>query len=170
MAPFVVTVADLLHRPGAHRREQVSGPLDGRGVIGNSVPRDCEVMVDALLEWVCDGILATGTAVAPWRGECRRCLAPVGGELVVEFRELFEQSPREGESYPLRGDHIDLAPLAREAVLCALPLAPLCADDCAGLCPTCGIDLNNGACTCADTPVDPRWAVLDLLRSDLGPS
>ena len=169
MRPFVVNVADLLHRPGAHRRERVSGGLDGLRVVDASVPAGADVVVDTLLEWVTDGILATGTAVAPWTGECRRCLGPVGGELVVEFRELFEESPREGESYPLRGDHIDLAPLAREAVLCDLPLAPLCAEDCHGLCPTCGVDLNQGSCGCAEQHTDPRWAALDVLRGEPGP-
>jgi uncharacterized protein len=165
---FLVNVADLLHRPGAHRHERVSGRVGGLRVVDASVPPDAEIVVDTLLEWVTEGVLATGTAAAPWAGECRRCLRPVGGELAVDFRELFEDTPREGESYPLRGDHIDLAPLAREAVLCDLPLAPLCVEDCRGLCPTCGIDLNQGACNCAEAPLDPRWAALDVLRADPG--
>lgn len=168
MRPFLVNVADLVHRPGARRREQVSGRLDGLRVVDASVPAGAEVIVDTRLEWVSDGLLGTGTVVAPWAGECRRCLAPVGGELRVEFCELFEETPREGESYLLRADHVDLAPLAREAVLCNLPLAPLCAEDCQGLCPTCGVDLNHGACHCAAPAPDPRWAALDVLRSEPG--
>jgi len=166
--PFRVNVADLVHRPGSARREQVSGRIDGLRVVGTSVPANAEIVVDALLEWVSEGVLATGRALAPWTGECRRCLGPVGGDLVVEFRELFEEAPREGESYPLRGDHVDLEPLARESVLLDLPLAPLCAASCLGLCPTCGADLNAGACSCTGPSPDPRWAALDVLRGDLG--
>ena len=169
MRPFVVNVADLVHRPGAHRRERVAGPLEGLQVVDALVPAGAEVVVETLLEWVSDGILATGAASAPWTGQCRRCLGPVGGELRVEFRELFEESPREGESYLLRGEHIDLAPLAREALVLDLPLAPLCAEDCQGLCPECGADLNEGRCRCRTEVPDRRWAALDVLRGEPGP-
>ncbi|HWC12232.1 MAG TPA: DUF177 domain-containing protein [Acidimicrobiales bacterium] len=166
--PFLVHVADLVGRPGAHRRERVSGSLGGLRVVDASVPPDAEVLVDTLLEWVSDGVLATGTASAPWVGECRRCLGPVAGDLSVGFRELFSPSVEEGDGYPFRGEQIDLGPLARETLLLELPLAPLCADDCQGLCPTCGADLNEGQCQCAPEDVDPRWAALDVLRGDLG--
>ena len=46
------------------------------------------------------------------------------------------------------------------------PSTPVCRPDCAGLCPTCGIDLNDGQCECVGPPADPRWAALDILRSD----
>ncbi len=156
-------VADLLHRPGARRRVQGTGTLDTVRVVGSTVPADSEASVDALLEWVNDGILATGTATTAFEAECRRCLGPVRGEVTAEFRELFEAHPREGESYLLKGEHIDLAPLAREALLLELPLAPLCREDCQGLCPTCGADLNRGPCGCPPADRDPRWAALDAL-------
>jgi uncharacterized protein len=163
-AGLVVNVADLLYRPGARRRFQGSAPLEALHVVGSTVPARTEVSVDALLEWVNDGVLATGAATAPWEAECRRCLGPVHGQATAEFRELFEAESREGESYPLKGDRIDLAPLAREALLLELPLAPLCRDDCRGLCPTCGADRNAGPCACPPDEPDPRWAVLDGLR------
>ena len=166
--PFHVNVADLVGRPGAHRRERLSGRLGALRVVDASVPFDSEVVVDTLLEWVSDGVLATGTASARWVGECRRCLRPVGGELATEFRELFSNTVEDGEGYPFRGEQIDFAPLAREAVLLELPLAPLCAEDCQGLCPTCGTDLNQGRCQCVVEDVDPRWAALDVLRGDPG--
>ena len=49
----------------------------------------------------------------------------------------------------------------REHVLLELPLVPLCAPDCQGLCATCGADLNQGPCGCDRTTVDPRWAALE---------
>ena len=85
--------------------------------------------------------------------------------LSVDVQELFESAPREGESYALGHDRVDLEPLARESLILDLPLAPLCRDDCRGLCPTCGADLNQGACDCPVETVDPRWAALDVLRS-----
>ena len=168
MHPFVVKVGPLLNRPGARRQARVSGRIEGLSVVGTTVSDDADVVVDTVLEWVSDGLLATGTASAPWVGECRRCLGAVTGEVGAEFCELFEESPREGESYQLRPDTIDLAPLARETVLLDLPLAPLCRADCRGLCPVCGIDLNQGSCACTESSLDPRWAALDVLRGDAG--
>src|SRR5947209_5022501 len=163
-------VADLLYRPGARRRVQGSAPLDALRVVGSTVPAEAEVSVGALLEWVNDGILATGKATAPYEAECRRCLATVGGEVTAPFQELFEPDSREGETYPLKGDQIDLGPLAREALLLELPLAPLCREDCQGLCPTCGADRNAGPCPCPAEDLDPRWATLDVLRNYTLPS
>ena len=68
------------------------------------------------------------------------------------------------ETYPLKGEMLDLQPLVRDALLLELPLAPLCSEDCQGLCPTCGADLNDGPCSCDHAPADPRWAALDLLK------
>ena len=80
--------------------------------------------------------------------------------------ELFEERASEGESYPLVHDQVDHEPLAREAVLLELPQAPLCRDDCRGLCATCGADLNEGPCGCVPEDRDARWAALDALRPD----
>jgi uncharacterized protein len=67
------------------------------------------------------------------------------------------------ETYPLEGDQLDLRPLVRDALLLELPLAPLCRQDCCGLCTQCGADLNSGPCDCLPAP-DPRWGALDVLR------
>lgn len=168
MKPFVVNVADLVNRPGARRRERVEGRLSGPPVtvVDASLRTDEPVVVDALFEWVSDGLLATGTVDGAWEGVCRRCLGPAGGPLHVEFQELFEHQPREGESYRLGHDQVDLEPLAREALTLDLPLAPLCSPDCRGLCPTCGADLNAGDCDCPPAAADPRWAALDVLRTE----
>ena len=159
-----MNVADLVHRPGARRRELVSGHLAELRVVGTTVAARADIVVDALLEWVTEGILATGAVSAPWQGECRRCLADVHGDVRVRFQELFEPEAREGESYPLRHDHVDLEPLARETLLLELPLAPLCRETCLGLCPVCGADLNLAPCGCTPDAGDPRWAALDELR------
>ena len=166
MKPFVVPVADLLSRPGARRRERVEGRLAERvRVVDTEVRPEVPVVVDTLLEWVSDGLLATGTVEGGWRAPCRRCLKPAQGELEVDFQELFEAHPREGETYRLGHDTIDLEPLALEALTLDLPLAPLCTEDCRGLCPTCGADLNQDDCDCPPADADPRWAALDVLRT-----
>ncbi len=166
MGPLVVGVADLLHRPGARRREHLEAQLRGLNVLGSSVAEDAAVALDVTLERVSDGIVASGRASATWRGECRRCLRAVGGELAAEFRELFERRPTDGETFPLAHETVDLEAPVREALMLELPLAPLCTPDCLGICPTCGVDRNERSCECPPPERDTRWAVLDALRDD----
>src|SRR5690348_2067676 len=165
MRPFVVNIADLVNKPGARRRERVEGRLAGPvTVVDSSLRTEVPVVVDARLEWVSDGLLVTGTVEGAWAGICRRCLGPVDGTRTVEVQELFEAHPRDGESYQLGHDQVDLEPLARESLILDLPLAPVCSEDCRGLCPTCGADLNQGDCDCPPADLDPRWGALDVLR------
>jgi len=165
--PFIVNVSDLLNKAGARRHERVEGFLGGAVTVVDSRLRpEVPVTVDAVLEWVSDGLLVTGTVTGGWEGPCRRCLGPLSGELATQVQELFEAKPRDGESYPLQHDRIDLEPLAQEALTLDLPLAPLCHEDCQGLCATCGADLNLGDCGCPAPGADQRWAALDVLRVD----
>jgi len=174
--PFVVDVGNLMRNPGSRKREQRGGPLAGLAVLGVSVPPDADVEVDLTLEAM-DGrsIVAMGSVSTRWTTECSRCLRAIGGKVTSQVRELFEDpsraAPAAGGSaagdediYPLHGEQVDLEPLARDAVLLALPAAPLCAEDCAGLCPVCGADRNEADCGCDTTVRDERWAALDVLK------
>lgn len=164
--PLVVGVADLLRRPGNRRQEHIEVVLDGLAVLGSTVPAGAPVVVDLRLEALNEGIVATGTISAPWESECRRCLRVIAGVAEAQVQEIFEEAPVEGETSKLDGDRIDLEPLAREAVLLELPMAPLCRDDCAGLCPECGADRNEVDCGHALAAADDRWAGLDAIRFD----
>ena len=162
----MIGVADLLRRSGNHREEHLEAELDGLVVISSRVVEGEPISLDLRLESLNDGIVARGVVHIPWQGECRRCLRPVRDVLDVPVYEVFEDEPVEGETSKLDLDRIDLEPLARETVLLELPMAPLCRDDCAGLCPECGGDRNAGDCGHTAEPVDRRWAALDELRFD----
>jgi len=163
-APFVVSVVDLLRTPGHRREVKLRGRLPGLKSVETVVVPDADVEVTAGLEAFAEGLVADGLISAPWQAECRRCLSPVAGNVDVDFREVFERQPTEGETYKLGHEEVDLEPLIREAVLLALPLTPLCRSDCEGICPTCGADLNEGPCGCPPAGRDPRWAALDDLH------
>lgn len=107
--------------------------------------------------------------------ECSRCLAAYPFEQEEDFTlVLYPRPARTGGDVELaRGDLdlqyydepvIELSPIAEERVQMALPMKPLCRPDCRGLCPTCGSDLNLGACGCVRDAVDPRWEALRSLR------
>ncbi|HZU78781.1 MAG TPA: DUF177 domain-containing protein [Acidimicrobiales bacterium] len=161
--PFLVHAAKLRKELGSRWHEVRRGVLPDLVVTGSAVPDEAEVEADVVLESVLGGVAVTGTVRAPWQGSCRRCLAPARGELAVAVREHFTEDGDGEETYPLHDGEVDLEPLVRDAVLLELPQAPLCRADCRGLCPICGADRNEQACTC-EPPRDERWAALDALR------
>ncbi len=167
--PFVVHVARLRrtveHEHVARHGEVVlAGPLDEEGIdpAGSVVPAGAEAEVDVTLTPFDGGVQAEGTVRAPWVGICRRCAEPVAGSLEVRVQERFGNDADE-DFYPIVDETIDLGPMVRDAIVLELPMAPLCRDDCAGLCIECGADRNEGDCGCV-APRDPRWANLDALR------
>ena len=174
--PFVVHVAKLRRVPGTRWHEVRRGAVDPEQVIvprseaDSSVPEGAEATCDVVLDSFAGGVMVTGTVSAPWRGMCRRCAVPVGGELTIPVRERFTEpgagfgDPEGDEAYPIVDDELDLGPMVRDAVVLELPLAPLCREDCLGLCAQCGADRNTDPCSCV-APRDPRWANLDVLRS-----
>ncbi len=162
--PFTVNVAGLRRAPGSRRQERRQGPIAGLEVSGSGLPRGAEVVVDVVLESVPGAVIARGWVAAPWAGACRRCLEEATGGVRADVVEVFEADHDPEHTYPLAGDQLDLEPMARDAVLLELPLAPLCREECRGLCPSCGANLNEGGCACQPALHDPRWAALDALR------
>ncbi|MBA3652878.1 MAG: DUF177 domain-containing protein [Actinobacteria bacterium] len=159
---FRVPTADLLRHPGERRRIAVDGAVAEVATSGASVESDAhaDLIVEAASS---DALVVHGTVTATWSGECRRCLGPATGTVMAEVRELFERGSDGEETYPLAGDQIDVGPLVRDAVLLELPLAPLCREACAGLCPDCGANRNKVDCGHTPDTSDARWAALDQL-------
>jgi uncharacterized protein len=87
------------------------------------------------------------------RGACRRCLAELVYPLAVDCEALFSADPDVADDlavFPLQAPvtRVDVRPAVREEVALAVSAYPLCRQDCAGLCPRCGADLNDGPCGC----------------------
>jgi len=124
-------------------------------------------------------VLVQARFSVPLTGQCRRCLKSVALDEPVELIRSWVPEPtpaaparrHEGESEgsfdpalaeeeTYAGKEIDLRPAVREQILLQIPAPPLCAEDCKGLCPRCGKDLNEGECGCDRAVMDPRWAAL----------
>lgn len=166
MTALRCNVSDLLTHPGARRAVHVEIPGSELGGVAGSRLSAAPLVVDVWLERIPDGVVVHGTVTGEYESECSRCLAPVREQFEDPIRELFEEDPIEGETYPLGRDDLDLELPVRDTVLLDLPAAPLCREDCAGLCPTCGIDRNEAACDCDPNPPDPRWDALRALTFD----
>lgn len=168
---FVLTVTDLLDRPGASRRVDLAmGVPDGLALTLVEV-RD-PLRLAGVIESVVDGLLVRGRLMAAVQLSCARCLEPVEQAVHAEVAELFADpgAPVPGEDgeieagYEIREGTIDLDTLLRDALVPAAPYQPLCRPDCRGLCPSCGRNHNTAVCDCADHERDPRWAPLEGLH------
>ena len=130
-------------------------------------------------------VLVQSKFTVPLNGQCKRCLKPLAIDEPVELVRTYipeEKAPggreRRGDDSEASvepdlsdeeiysGKEIDLQPALREQILLSIPPSPVCSDDCKGLCPRCGKDLNEGECGCDRTVMDPRWAALKGIQLD----
>ena len=109
--------------------------------------------------------------------ECDRCLSDLSVCVEESFELLYVPPLGTGDEHELGENDlslgfyqdgvIDVDDLAREQIELALPMARLCTEECRGLCPECGANLNLGECACSKEQVDIRWAALKELKSKL---
>lgn len=124
------------------------------------------------------GIFVNGTLNTVVKAVCGRCLSSFDQALTLNMEEefLLTVDPSTGAPLPWQGEEgaftinenqeFDLAEAVRQYALLALPMKPLCREECAGLCPNCGHNLNLGPCGCPSGAIDPRFAELEKLVSD----
>ncbi|HVE78388.1 MAG TPA: DUF177 domain-containing protein [Gemmatimonadaceae bacterium] len=112
-----------------------------------------------------------GRIVGDAAAECRRCLVDVAASVTDETHVIFAESDDVSSEDPdvvqidSRQHELDLRPVVREQWLLAAPAYSLCRDDCKGLCPRCGSDLNRDDCGCAERASDPRWDALGRINA-----
>lgn len=138
--------------------------LEGRTDVISASPVLAELTASPSL----DGTVGvSGTLTGHLDMVCSRCLETAHIELDIPFEERFKQ--REEDEADLEDDEdmiladddvIELSPYLEEYLTLGVPSVPLCKEDCKGLCQTCGSNLNETACGCDNTVIDPRLAGL----------
>jgi uncharacterized protein len=125
-------------------------------------------------------ILVRGTLETDVELTCSRCLGQFKCLLKMNLEEEYYPTadvdtgvaiavPDEPGCFTIDQNHIlDLTEAVRQYALLALPMKPLCKENCAGLCPFCGQNLNRGPCGCLVKSADPRWAELSKLKKEKG--
>ena len=170
-SPWVFSTRELGRRAGADARVPPRRPRAGRrppiGLDVLAVPPGATIALDVRLEAVSEGVYVSGTASAPLAGECVRCLDELTDHVTVEIGELFaypdsvtDETTDDDELPRVVDEHVDLEQTVRDAVVLDLPLAPLCTDDCPGLCPECGERRADLGPDHGHETLDPRWAAL----------
>ena len=167
---MLFNVAQLLQEdPGATRRYELDEPPYR---VDDGVEAISPLTGSVRLNRTNRGVLADADVATDVKLECSRCLdevtVPIKTHITEEYYPtvdlrtgLVATRPEGGTGYMLTETHeIDLTEPVRQAVLLELPMKPLCRPDCAGLCPQCGRNLNEGPCDCAIEPTDPRLSQL----------
>jgi uncharacterized protein len=154
-------------RSGEQARETVEIELEPLVLGGQTYePRPNPAPAELLVTRASSGTVLELALDVTLEGPCFRCLSDAELPLSLRLRE-YEATKPEGEeerSEYLHDDRVDLSAWARDAIALALPDQILCRDDCAGLCPVCGKDLNVEPHEHVEERTDPRWAALESLR------
>ena len=161
-----LNLKDIIHVPGASIPFEFE--LDYTGMEFNGeTPVTEPVRVSGRVRNVADALLLEGEAVTTLSLVCDRCLKPFLEEKTVALDTLLaaEVENEDSDIVLLEGDEVDLDELVREAFILDMDTKHLCSENCKGLCPGCGVDLNHEECRCKPE-VDPHLASLAKLLED----
>lgn len=140
VSPFLIAVGDL--EPGIRRRVSVEAAADWAVATSKMAG---PITAELALQAHSGGVMVTGTAAAEFAHICNRCLTDFTATLSVRISEDFLSG--DGGNYLVTDNTVDTEPMLRDELLLAVPLVPRCREDCKGLCPECGTDLNTNACS-----------------------
>lgn len=185
---WAVSVAQVASRPGQSKPIDTVFPAPsgiGDDIVG--VREGADVHVVGSFDSIVDGLVFTGRIEAPLTAECTRCLKPIDPDWTVNATlffpydapgaddgrgtgevEIIAGEDEAEDVYPLSSDgaFADMESPLRDTLVEALPLQPLCREDCLGLCPQCGVDLNEDPDHHHDV-TDIRFAALEQFKARL---
>ena len=185
---WAVSVAQVATRPGQSKPIDTVFPAPsgiGDDIVG--VREGADVRVVGSFDSIVDGLVFTGRIEAPLTAECTRCLKPIDPDWTVNATlffpydapgaddgrgngevEIIAGEDEAEDVYPLSSDgaFADMESPLRDTLVEALPLQPLCREDCLGLCPQCGVDLNEDPDHHHDV-TDIRFAALEQFKARL---
>lgn len=164
-----IDVSDLAGKPGTSRilpaEGSIQGLISGLGRVDENDP----VHVNLTLTSRENGVAVRGRAWGRFQLSCSRCLIEYGEAFGVDLNEMFYFEPEvaeEKDGYEVKDQTVDLEPMLRDAIVLNIPIKPVHAEDCRGLCAVCGADLNVTNCRHGEDLVDIRWAPLRDLIAD----
>ncbi len=181
---MLIEVKDLEVHPLDFREELSPGVIDLGEEVRQQTPLRAEGRADLVEEHhgkhqVVQDIRVKGKLATSLEVPCARCLVPVVYPVERSFDLLYRPlgidsgheelsvTDAEAEIGYYEGEGLLLEDALREQVLLALPLKTICREDCKGLCPHCGTNMNETQCACVDDVEDPRWSALKEIRTKL---
>lgn len=162
--------------PGVHFLE-VEESAASFGFPDQAIAVDEPVRLELRITRDVSTIVMSGRVDIIARRTCDRCLASFPENVSIDLREVYHLADKplpgadpddddEVHFVDRRVTRLDIAPVIRQRILLELPMKALCREDCRGLCPACGANLNEGTCGCDAAQGDPRWQSLHGLRDE----
>lgn len=149
---MIIDIASALKHPGQSFPFSVEGNIDDIDLYGEIIKVKNPVKVSGTIMYTGSNFFVKGTFTADYTAACALCFAKVEDRVVCEFSEEYsiENEYEDPDLYTFTGNTIDITKMVSDNICLNLPLRHLCTDDCKGLCPVCGKNLNTESCECME--------------------
>lgn len=159
-----LNVSAELKQPGRVSQHTLSESVPPLEYLGRQVEFESPITVRAEVSFDGEGFSVKGELETVLRSECARCTKLFPEPVSVAFEERFVKAREneESEAYLYEGETLDFSELIRDNLLLNLPISSVCSENCKGLCPVCGCDLNTAQCSCVIEDEPPKGALSKL--------
>ena len=166
---MILDVSQLIQNDGAVKDLDFSFSMDDTSFGGQDIVFETPFSLKGAVKNIAGVLYLDLDADVSFKTQCARCLDSVSVHHLFTVSEIFSKVQLENiedDVTVLESGNIDLGEIVDKAFVGSLPISFLCSEDCQGLCPHCGIDLNHESCSCADDNTDPRLAALKQFLKD----
>ena len=164
-----INIASVLRYDGASKEFSGDVELGNLDYMGSTLSFKEPVLIKGKVYNIGGALEIKAEITGEYTSECSRCGQMVTGKLAGELFESIDSdlTDVDEECITVSGNVIDISGSIDACIYEQLPMQPLCKEDCKGLCPVCGIDLNKNECNCDDTVYDPRFAIFRNLSKEV---
>ena len=164
-----INIASVLRNDGASKAFSGNVELGTFDYMGSTLQFAEPVLVEGKVYSIGGALEISAKITGEYKPECSRCGQPIVGKLSGELFESLDSdfSDIDEECISISGNVIDISGSVEACIFESIPLQPLCREDCKGLCPVCGIDLNKNECNCETEVYDPRFAIFRNLSKEV---
>ena len=161
---MIVDLTSVLKETGNKISVNGAIELDDINYLGEDFHFVNPPQIDAVISNNGKSLVLQGTVSLCLKVKCARCMKDIEENLSYELDESLireeDNTDPDGDAVVFSGNEIDLTEIAQTGFFMNVPGKFLCSEDCKGLCPQCGADLNEGDCGCDNEVIDPRWEAL----------
>ncbi len=164
-----INIASVLRNDGASKAFSGQVELGAFDYIGSTLSFEKPLLVEGTVTNIGGAIEISALITGEYKTDCSRCGKDVCEKLAVELFESLDSefSEIDEECITVSGNVIDISGSIEASIFSSIPMQFLCREDCKGLCPVCGTDLNENECNCEVEVYDPRFAIFRNLSKEV---
>ena len=156
MRPFIIDIRKIEGVSGASLDCNLAWTPEGLDLARRTAGFAGDVRFKGSVSNIVDAYMVDGRITGVFKAQCDRCLKEFTSDFDLPLTRVFAEAGYETalddtDIETLDGLEIDLGPHIREEVVLSMPIRLLCEEGCKGICPGCGVDLNNGECICGES-------------------